>query len=467
MFILADRVKESSLTEGNVDHIVLNDTFGGFQSFLEAIGDGNTTYYTIENNDEFEVGIGTYHETGNKITRDRVLDSSNNGARISLLGVSVVFCTYPADQAFVLNPSGIATAQFPHFSGIAFPDSGIQYHAINGSGAANLITVWDGPRSLSADPSFGWNASTNTLSVSGIANFYSDVSVSGNFFVTGTQYVSNTEIINTAVSGSTFTDAIFRREDAGSFFHAYVDNAFDNMVALYSTNEECNEWRLGIKGFSPSFDAPPTKGYVFGDCNSVGGVATYIDNFYILKDSTGFNIRHRNADLFELTRAGGLNVKNDASTAVPVTFKGAASQSVNLTEWQNYNNSVLAYINNLGEAHFPAIIFEDDTKQTTAYTQNYRIVDQDTNLVNTDDLVFVNTVSDIDVYLPSASGIGGKKITVKRTEYSSVSDHYIVRVFPSTQVTPAQTIDGLNSFIMNYHNESLTFASDNSNWHVI
>ena len=44
MFILADRVKESSLTEGNVDHIVLNDTFGGFQSFLEAIGDGNTTY---------------------------------------------------------------------------------------------------------------------------------------------------------------------------------------------------------------------------------------------------------------------------------------------------------------------------------------------------------------------------------------------------------------------------------------
>ena len=71
------------------------------------------------------------------------------------------------------------------------------------------------------------------------------------------------------------------------------------------------------------------------------------------------------------------------------------------------------------------------------------------------------------MYLPSASGIGGKKITVKRTEYSSVSDHYIVRVFPSTQVTPAQTIDGLNSFIMNYHNESLTFASDNSNWHVI
>ena len=60
MFILSDRVKESSITEGNVNYITLNDTFGSFQSFREGIGDNNTTYYTIENNDQFEVGIGTY-----------------------------------------------------------------------------------------------------------------------------------------------------------------------------------------------------------------------------------------------------------------------------------------------------------------------------------------------------------------------------------------------------------------------
>ena len=71
MLVLADRVKESSITEGNVHYIVLNDTFGGFQSFAEGIGDGNTTYYTIENNDEFEIGVGVYDFATNTLTRDK------------------------------------------------------------------------------------------------------------------------------------------------------------------------------------------------------------------------------------------------------------------------------------------------------------------------------------------------------------------------------------------------------------
>lgn len=130
-FVLSDRVKESSLTEGDVGYVVLHDTFGSFQSFAQGIGDGNTTYYTIENNVDFEVGIGTYDLATNTLTRDVILDSSNSGQRITLNGVSIVFCTYPAAKASFVDEAGYITAQSPYL-GIKFPDGTIQTTAGGG-----------------------------------------------------------------------------------------------------------------------------------------------------------------------------------------------------------------------------------------------------------------------------------------------------------------------------------------------
>ena len=89
MLKLADRVKQTSLTEGT-GAITFNGTFGSFQPF-SVIGNGNTTYYTIENGSNFEVGIGTYTSSTNSLSRDTILDSSNNGQKINLVGLSIVF----------------------------------------------------------------------------------------------------------------------------------------------------------------------------------------------------------------------------------------------------------------------------------------------------------------------------------------------------------------------------------------
>jgi len=112
LFIISDRVKESSVTTGT-GNIVLTGPYGGFQTFLDAIGDGNSTYYAIENNVRWEVGVGTYNAGGNYLSRDTVLDSSNGGAKISLTGVSTVFCTLAAGRAVIEVPEGsISGAQF-------------------------------------------------------------------------------------------------------------------------------------------------------------------------------------------------------------------------------------------------------------------------------------------------------------------------------------------------------------------
>ena len=107
MIKVADRVKETSLTQG-VGTLALEGAFGGFQSFASGIGAGNSTYYAIENESKWEVGLGTYETGSNALTRDTIFDSSNSGEKINLDGVSVVFCTYPADQAVLKDTTGIS-----------------------------------------------------------------------------------------------------------------------------------------------------------------------------------------------------------------------------------------------------------------------------------------------------------------------------------------------------------------------
>ena len=83
MFILADRVKESSLTEGNVDHIVLNDTFGGFVSFADAIGSGNSN-------------SGNAGNSGGHSHSASVSASANWSANLDMRVqyINVIYCTF-------------------------------------------------------------------------------------------------------------------------------------------------------------------------------------------------------------------------------------------------------------------------------------------------------------------------------------------------------------------------------------
>ena len=98
--IVKDRVKETTTTTGT-GTITLAGAVDGFQSFA-AIGNGNTTYYAITSDgNSYEVGLGTYTASGTTLSRDTVLESSNNGNKITLADTSEVFCTYPAEKAVV------------------------------------------------------------------------------------------------------------------------------------------------------------------------------------------------------------------------------------------------------------------------------------------------------------------------------------------------------------------------------
>lgn len=107
--VIADRVKETSVTEGVGTLTLSGATFGSFQTFEDAIGDGNVTYYCIENGSNFEIGIGTYSVSGNTLSRDTVLQSTNNDNKISLEAVSTVFCVVPAEKILYTDENGQAS----------------------------------------------------------------------------------------------------------------------------------------------------------------------------------------------------------------------------------------------------------------------------------------------------------------------------------------------------------------------
>jgi hypothetical protein len=98
--VIADRVQETTTTTGT-GTVTLAGAATGFQSFA-AIGDGNTTYYTIAGvgTSEWEVGLGTYTASGTTLSRTTVLSSSNSGSLVNFsAGTKNVFCSYPAGKS--------------------------------------------------------------------------------------------------------------------------------------------------------------------------------------------------------------------------------------------------------------------------------------------------------------------------------------------------------------------------------
>lgn len=105
-FVVSDRVRETSAATGTGPFAV-SGAFTGFTTFSAAIGEGNSTYYTITNDSlgEWEVGLGTF--SSGAVSRDLVLTSSNNNLLVNFgAGSKEVFCTLPAERAVYNNPDG-------------------------------------------------------------------------------------------------------------------------------------------------------------------------------------------------------------------------------------------------------------------------------------------------------------------------------------------------------------------------
>jgi len=133
--VLRDRVQETTTTLGT-GTLTLAGASTGFQSF-SVIGNGNTTYYTITDDTNWETGIGTYTSAGTTLSRDTVLESSNGGALVNWgAGVKKVFVTYPAERAI--------TASSTQTNALEIPNPSTSGNILNSNGTAWLSSTHTG-----------------------------------------------------------------------------------------------------------------------------------------------------------------------------------------------------------------------------------------------------------------------------------------------------------------------------------
>ena len=106
--VINDRVKVTSTSTGT-GAFALGAAATGFEAFT-AIGNNNTTYYTIFNQGttEWEVGLGTLDATSANLTRTTIISSSNSDSVVTFTGgTKDVFCTLPASKAVYLDADGV------------------------------------------------------------------------------------------------------------------------------------------------------------------------------------------------------------------------------------------------------------------------------------------------------------------------------------------------------------------------
>jgi hypothetical protein len=193
--VIADRVKETTTTTGT-GTLTLAGAATQFQSFSTAIGNGNTTYYTLidGNGTDWEVGLGTVG--AGTLTRTRVDASTNGNAALALSAhTHTVFC---GATAKFLTPRDQAKAQLQWISGAVVANGvvyfiydtpysgtilGMQYFTGNGSFVATVDinnAGGAGGTPVTGLSSITVNSATATFaSATGSNTFSKDATISG------------------------------------------------------------------------------------------------------------------------------------------------------------------------------------------------------------------------------------------------------------------------------------------------
>lgn len=95
--VLKNRVQETTTTTGTGTVTLSGTAPTGFQTFSNALSDGDTTYYQITDGTDWEIGLGTFISGTNELQRTTVFESTNNDAKVDWgSGDKDVFVVMPA-----------------------------------------------------------------------------------------------------------------------------------------------------------------------------------------------------------------------------------------------------------------------------------------------------------------------------------------------------------------------------------
>jgi hypothetical protein len=248
-----------------------------------VLADGDTTYYAITNDTDWEVGIGTYSTTGPTLARTTILASSSGGSAVNWgVGVKNIFISYAASKAVYLDASGDVLVadkivhtgdtntaiRFPAADTMSVETGGAERFKVENSTITTTIPVL-----LPADPTLALQAATkqyvDTLVASGI-HFHQPVRVENpaNLNATydnGTAGVGAT-LTNAGTQVALVIDGVTVDVDDRVLVYEQTDQTQNGVYVVTDTGSGSTNWVL-----TRSDDADT---YVINDANGLSEGST-------------------------------------------------------------------------------------------------------------------------------------------------------------------------------------------------
>jgi hypothetical protein len=329
--VVADRVQETSTTSGT-GTLTLSGAVVGFQTFSTAIGNGNTTFYTIYDPTvyDWEVGIGTVGS--GTLARTTVLsNSSGTTSPISFAGnAKFVFCTYPAEKSINYDADGVATIG----EVLGYSDTGIIGSFASTVAGYNQVVVQN--KSSATNASSNFNVS-NDAGTSG--SNYAELGINsstfvgtGSFNIAGASYVASASTDLTLgtygaysihfVTNSNTTDAMTIYNNGGVSLGTFGNPGINNIAASKF-----------VPGYTGVTSAAGTT-ILTADSNYYQNLLGSTTQTFQLPDATTLLVG--TTFIFDNNSSGTLTVVDNASGPID-TIPGGGAGFVYL-----YNNSTVA-----------------------------------------------------------------------------------------------------------------------------
>ena len=168
--VISDRIKETTNTVGT-QTFQLEGAVTGFETFAENLSDGDTTYYAVTDNTNFEVGRGTINEGTSQTINYTVTVANVGGINVFVLnGVNNPVITFVKGFTYVFdvsdNTNGSHPLRFRTSADASYTD-GVSISGTQGQAGSTvtIVVASDAPSTLKYYCTSHGNAMGNTINV--------------------------------------------------------------------------------------------------------------------------------------------------------------------------------------------------------------------------------------------------------------------------------------------------------------